>query len=211
MGNEQIAILGTGNMGSALARTLSSAGYKVFLGSRETRRAAETAARLQQAPPAGEILSGTYLQAIQPATTVILTCPFPECAAILTNLHSELAGKTLVDITNPFGAVPPDTSGAEQNAKLLPPNTPVVAAWKTNFWNLFDPAVRGDAVHDVFLCANEEEAKARIAALVTSTGFRPIDAGKLQNARVLDAMVPLMLEIDDRYGHQFTAGWKFVP
>lgn len=208
---ETIAILGTGNMGSGLARSFAAIGRKVVLGSRDAARAQSKAAEIQEQYPDVSLTAGDYHTAAGLGKIIVLAVPFAEGAGVLAGLGEHLADKIIVDITNPFGAVPPDTSGAEVHARLLPSSTRLVAAWKTNFWKLLDPKARAGAVHDCFLCGDDEVSRHLVARLITETGFRPVDCGQLANARVLDAMVPLMIELDGRYHRGFISGWKLLP
>lgn len=209
---DRIGILGTGRMGSGLARCFTRAGRSVLLGSRDIARAQNLAAQIREEIPGADIEGMDYPSAARDAEIVILAVPFSQGATVLQRLAAEIAGKIVVDITNPFGAVPPNTSGAETHATLLPADTTLVAAWKTNFWTLLDPNARTEGiVYDVFLCGDDEAAKKRIAALIESTGFRAVDCGKLAAARVLDGMVPLLIEMDARFGHAHRSAWKFHP
>ena len=71
--------------------------------------------------------------------------------------------------------------------------------------------MRGALVYDCFLCGDDESSRHLVARLITETGLRPVDCGQLANARVLDAMVPLMLELDARYHRDFKSAWKLLP
>ena len=131
---------------------------------------------------------------------------------LVAAMLDQLSGKTIVDITNPFGAVPVGKiSGVEHNAKALRREARWVAAYKTNFWKTLSVPVDGRGVQrQVFICSDDADAKDAVSRLVESTGFRPIDCGALENARVLDPMVPLMLELDRRYGGDSASGWAFL-
>lgn len=208
---ESIAVLGTGQMGGGLARCFARIGRTVYVGSRDAVRAEALANAIRLEHPGAGMVSGDYRSAARAGDIVVVAIPFREVASVLTTLGDVLSGKIVVDITNPFGQVPPDTSGAETHARLLPPTASLVAAWKTTCWPLLDPRERAGVLHDVFVCADDEAARARVADLITETGFRPVDCGSLSNARVLDAMVPLLLEVDRRYGNDHRSAWKFLP
>jgi len=208
---DSIAVLGTGHMGSGLARAFARIDRTVYLGSRDAARAEAVANEIRMEHPGAVVLPGDYATSTRASDVVVLAIPFREVTKVLNALGHALAGKIVVDITNPFGQVPPDTSGAEMHARLLPPTAALVAAWKTTCWPLLDPRERAGALHDVFVCADDEAARARVAELITETGFRPVDCGALANARVLDAMVPLLLEVDRRYNNGHRSAWKFLP
>lgn len=62
----------------------------------------------------------------------------------------------------------------------------------------------------MLVCGDDEVAKHAVTQLIEQTGFRPVDCGALQNARTLDLMVPLMIELDRRYGRDAQSSWKFL-
>ena len=62
----------------------------------------------------------------------------------------------------------------------------------------------------MFVCSQDDEAKAVVMGLITATGFRAIDCGGFENARTLDVMVPLMIELDNRYQADASSSWKFL-
>ena len=208
---EQVGILGTGRMGSALARLLVGAGCEVMIGSRSPERARAAAEEASGASASSKVIAGDYVMAARDSKIVILALPYRDVDPLLRELESELEGKIVVDITNPFGAAPPGLSGAEIHAPLLPGTASLVAAFKTNYFRYFDPAVRGGIVHDAFYCGEEEAAKKRVADLIAATGFRPVDCGTLESARTLDAMVPLLMEIARRNNSESLFAWKFLP
>ncbi len=117
----------------------------------------------------------------------------------------------VVDITNPFGAVPPGkTSGIEENSEAAP-MARWVAAYKTTFWKTLDrPVLAGGAKRDVLVCSDDDSAKRTVMQLIETTGFRPVNCGRLENARTLDLMVPLMIELDQRYSTDALSSWKFL-
>lgn len=87
----------------------------------------------------------------------------------------------------------------------------IVAAFKTNFAATLEEPAQGSRVRDVFLCGDDTKAKRTVLGLIAESGFRPVDCGRLEAARVLDQMVPLMIELDERYGNKGSSSWKFLP
>lgn len=203
----RIGILGgTGRMGSGLARGYHQAGHEVILGSRQPMKAEKLANEI------GTGVSGASLQsAAQNAELIVLAIGFRDVSATLRLVHEALRDRIVVDITNPFGAVPPGaTSGIEENRKLAPAAR-WVAAYKTTFWKTLDqPALADGTQHDILVCSDDDDAKRCVMHLIEDTGFRAVDCGKLQNARTLDLMVPLMLELDQRYVGEALTSWKFM-
>ena len=203
----RIGILGgTGRMGRGLAHSYVHAGHEVILGSRSPNRAQNAAKEI------GPGVRGASLQkAAQEGEIVVLAVGFSDAAATVLAVENVLVGKILIDITNPFGAVPPGTtSGIEKNGQSAPAAR-WVAAYKTNFWQTIDPSANvGQDKRDVLVCSDDNEAKRRVMQLIDETGLRAVDCGELINARTLDLMVPLMLELDHRYGSDALSSWKFI-
>jgi len=206
-----IAVLGCGRMGTALAREAARVGRSVCLGSRDPQKAARTAEEVRLVNPAANVHCGSYADAVRGGDLLFLAVPFSEAAETLRSVREWLPGRVVVDMTNPMGAIPCSTSGAETHAAILPHGGKIVAAWKTNYWTLLDPAIREGVVHDVLICGDSETSKLRVSSFVTDVGFRPVDCGGLANARILDAMVALLVENDKRYGNRHRSAWRFLP
>ena len=202
----RIGILATGRMATGLARAYAKLGHEVTLGSRNPQRAQHAAAEL-----VGTVRGGSHLDASREAEMVVLAVPFGNAVDTLRPLADMLAGKIVIDITNPFGAVPAgQIAGIEHNAKAAPAAR-WVAAYKTTFWKTLDqPASADGHKRDVLVCADDATAKGTVMQLIDQTGFRAIDCGRLENARTLDLMVPLMIELDGRYGRNSVSSWRFM-
>ncbi len=202
----RIGILGgTGRMGGGLARGYAKAGHQVFLGSRTPKRAQQAAMQVE-----GDLCGGSLGEAAQGSEIIVVAVPFGDAASTVGALSAALAGKVVVDITNPFGAVPPEQiSGIEFNARAAG-SARWVAAYKTTFWKTLDePQLADGTKRDVLVCSDDRQAKQTVIALIEQTGFRAVDCGQLENARTLDLMVPLMIELDGRYQRHATSSWKF--
>jgi 8-hydroxy-5-deazaflavin:NADPH oxidoreductase len=107
---------------------------------------------------------------------------------IVREYGNALAGKVIVDITNPFNssgtglAIPGDTSIAEMVAEAGPASAHVVKAFNT----LFRDVLAAGGPLDVFLAGDDPKAKASMSAFIESLGLRPLDVGPLPMARVLE-------------------------
>ena len=203
----KIGILGgTGRMGSGLARGYSQAGHDVILGSRSAKKADRVAAEI-----GGRVRGGSHQTAVQEAEILVLAVGFRDATGTLRAMQNALTGKIIVDITNPFGAVPPgETSGIEENAKAAPAAR-WVAAYKTTFWKTLNQPLLADGTQrDVFVCSDDDAAKNIVMQLIEETGFRAVDCGRLKNAITLDLMVPLMIELDRLSGGEALSSWKFL-
>jgi predicted dinucleotide-binding enzyme len=188
-----ISIIGTGNMGQALAGRFGQGGHDVeLLGSGDAER-----------QPAGEI--------------VVLAVPYSAVGSILEQRGAELAGKTVVDLTNPVNletfdslVVPADSSAAAEIARRLP-ESHVVKAFNTNFAGTLVSGTVGDAVPTTVLVAGDDpQAKSELIGAVSSSGLRVIDAGALSRARELEALGFLQIGLAANERISWTGGFGVV-
>lgn len=208
----RIGILGgTGRMGRGLAKAWARHDHEIFLGSRFPDKAQQVAEQIV-GETGGKVYGVDLKTAAREGEVVVLSLPYRTCADWLKRMSEELKGKIIVDITNPFGAVPEgQTSGVEENEKALGVSARWVAAFKTNFWTTLDEPVNKEGiVRDCFYCGDDNEAKEVVAELIRQVGFRPIDCGPLKAARVLDLMVPLMIDLDSKLGGKGSCSWKLL-
>jgi NADPH-dependent F420 reductase len=185
----KIGIIGSGNMGSGLARRIALSGHDVFMTARDLTEAEKTAKqigpRVKVVPPT-EVAKG--------ADILIAATPAGEQVNALKSC-GDLKGKVVIDIANPLK---PDMSGlsvgfttsfAEELAKALP-GVKIVKAFNTVFAQVlnegpdFGKGVRAAA----FYCSDDEAARKTVHLLIESMGFDAIDAGPLANARYLEPM-----------------------
>ncbi len=208
----RIGILGgTGRMGRGLSKCWAKVGHMIFVGSRAPDRAVAVAEEI--AKETGGSVSGCDLRTCaREGEVVVLSIPFRACSALLPTFQEELKGKVIIDITNPFGAVKEgQSSGVEENAAALGVPARWVVAFKTNFWATLDQPVNKDGiVRDCFYCGDDSGAKEITAELIRQVGYRPVDCGPLTSARVLDLMVPLMIELDRRMNGSAQSSWKLL-
>lgn len=207
----QIGILGTGRMGVRLAAMFARAGRRVILGSRDRARAERITKELQLPG----LLPGSYEEAV--AAPVVLPATFLRdgLLGLLAGLGAELAGKLLIDITNPFNdtytdfILPWDTSGAEAIQRQLP-RTRIVGAYKNVWWEVFDEPHFDGRPSDVLVVGDDEPAKQEFLALAAGTPFRYLDAGPLKNARTVERMTLLSGELGQRYRLFPRMNWRLL-
>jgi 8-hydroxy-5-deazaflavin:NADPH oxidoreductase len=204
----QVAIVGSGNVGKALASSFTRAGHGVTLtaSNPDHARAAATQTGAQAAD--------SNQQAIGAAEVVVLAVPYPAVDAVLAEAGDALAGKVLIDTTNRVdpadpGSVLDGTSAAEQIQARVQ-GARVVKAFNTAFAaRQADPVVEGVAL-DGYLAGDDEGAKQTVAKLVGSIGFRPVDVGPLVMARALEALALLNIMLQIRNNWPWQAGFKLV-
>ena len=118
----------------------------------------------------------------------MLAVLFDSAVPVVSQYGDALAGKIIVDITNPFNAtatglaVPDDTSVAQMVAKAAPASTHVIKAFNT----LFRDVLAAGGPLDVLMAGDDAQAKASVSAFITSLGLRPQDTGDLSMAHWLE-------------------------
>jgi NADPH-dependent F420 reductase len=200
----KVAIIGAGNVGKALATSITRAGHEVTITAKHPEHAQQAAQDL------GVSTAGSNAAAAADADVVILAVPFVGAGEqVAAEIREQVAGKAVVDVTNP---IKPDFSGlateggsaAEEFQKLLP-EAHVVKAFNTIF-----AANQADPVREIdgFVAADDDKAKQRVISLVESVGFTPLDVGPLTAARLLEGMAFLNIGLNAQNGWSWTSAWK---
>jgi len=215
-----VSILGaTGALGFGLALRLTAAGASVRIGSRTPESAREAAEKVRARVDGAEVEGLENAEAAAGAPIVMLSVPFRAHSETLTNLKGALEpGQILLDATVPLAAAVsgkatrilgvPQGSAAEQAQEMASDGVRVVAALHTvSAKHMADLDAPLD--EDVLVCGDEREAKAEVAALVMRIpGLRPVDCGKLEAARLVEGLTPLLIGVNIR--HKTTAGVKLT-
>ena len=195
-----VGILGTGRMGTRLARLFAKAGHQVLLGSRNVDHSRRVVGELGL--PGVEAAS--YSGAAEAPVVVPAMFLRDGLLKTLEPLRSALEGKVWVDITNPFNSdysgfiLPWDTSSAEAIQQRFP-MARLVGAFKNVWWEVFDAPEFDGQVSDVYVVGDDENAKRQFMELVQGSPFRYLDAGRLANARTIERMTLLSGELGQRY------------
>lgn len=199
-------------MGVGLAKAFAKVGHEIIIGSRDIERAKASANEIKKAVSKAKVSAADLENAARSGEVIIISMPYRVVAATLIPIRDLFANKLIIDITNPFDALPAgSSSAAEENLKLLGGNCKLVAAFKTNFWKTLDQPVNSEGIQrDVLVCSDDEEAKKTVFKLIEQVGFRAVDCGGLKSARTVDLMVPLMIEMDRLYNGNNFSSWKFL-
>jgi 8-hydroxy-5-deazaflavin:NADPH oxidoreductase len=220
---EPIPIIGgTGALGYGLAVRLARAGQTVVIGSRKPERAEEAANRIREAVPGAEIEGLGNAQAARRGPVVFLTVPFRAQSETMTNLREALAevgarpGEgdpsatrvILVDCTVPLAAAVSGKatrtigvwqgSAAQQAQEMAPEGVTVVSALHT----VSAPKLAGKEPldEDVLICGDRKADRRRVAELIEIVaGLRAVDAGPLEQARIVEPLTALLIGINRRY------------
>jgi NADPH-dependent F420 reductase len=218
--SEPVPIIGgTGALGYGLAKRWAAAGVEVIIGSRSQERAEEAAAKLRDELPEASVEGLENAEAAQRGEIVVLAVPFRSQSENLTNLKEVLRdGQILVDTTVPLAAAVsgratrllgvPQGSAGEQAQEMVPDGVIVVSALHTvSGAKLSDLDQRLD--EDVPVVGDKREPKKRVADLIARIdGLRPINAGLLEAARLVEGLTPLLISVNSR--HKTHAGIRFT-
>lgn len=192
----KIAIIGAGFVGTALAKGWSGAGHDVVVGVRDPR-----AAKVEEAVRAteGRARAASVQAAAAGADVVVLAVPWAAVDDALQQAGS-LAGKVLVDATNPLNAdftglaIGHTTSAGEEVARRAP-GAKVVKAFNTIGANHMANPAFGGIRPSMFLCGDDPAARTTVGELARVLGFDPVDAGPLSQARLLEPLAMLWISL----------------
>ena len=208
---DPVTIIGaTGALGFGLAVRLGKAGVPVVLGSRDRERAEESAGKAKAAVPDGEFTGLQNEEAAKAAEVVFLCVPFRNQSENLTNLKPVLRdGQLLVDATVPLAAAISGKatrtvgvwqgSAAEQAQEMAGEGVTVISALHT-----VSASTLQDLDHaldeDVLVCGRKRDDKRRVAQVIERIeGLRCVDAGPLEQARIVEPLTAMLIGINGRY------------
>ena len=204
----RIAIIGAGNVGGGLAGAATTAGHVVVISANDPASAQETATRT------GATAATSNIEAVQGADVVVLAIPGGAVAGVAAELTAALAGKVVVDASNPLNDSYTDlttsgTSAAELLQQQLPGAT-VVKSLNTVFASRYaSPTEDGQAL-DALVAGDDADAKATVAGLLESIGFHPVDAGALRMARALEEIAFLNISLNAGNGWTWQSAFQLV-
>ena len=207
---------GTGPEGKGLALRLALSGEATIIGSRDAARAAAAAEELLKLAPGASIGGAANADAVARADVVFLTFPYEGQRPVLEQLGGSLAGKVVINVIAPMSfqrgrgasAVDVDAGSAAQEAQMLLPGSLVVAAFQNvSAEELQKPKTPMEGY--VIVCSGHQEAKDLVMDLVPKIpNLRPVDGGALANARYVEQITPLLVNINRIY--RIHAGIKIV-
>jgi NADPH-dependent F420 reductase len=187
-----LSIIGTGTMGQAIAAVAGRGGHTVQL--------------LGQGDKATDVTG----------EIVVLAVPYPAVGAVLAERGASLAGKVVVDITNPLNfetfdslTVASDGSATAEIAAALPESR-VLKAFNTNFAGTLAAGQVGPLDTTVLIAGDDADAKSDLAGVITSGGLKAIDAGSLARARELEAIGFLQITLAAGEKVNWTGGFGVV-
>jgi predicted dinucleotide-binding enzyme len=187
----RVSIIGNGTMGKTISGLVAAGGNDP-----------EVLGHSDDAPVTGDI--------------VVLAVPYPAVSDVIAKRGDQLAGKVVVDITNPLNfetfdslVVPADRSAAAEIAAALPQSR-VLKAFNTTFAATLAAGKVGDLPTTVLIAGDDADAKKLLADVITAGGLKAVDAGALSRARELEAFGFLQLTLAAGEKLPWTGGFGVV-
>ena len=199
----KVAIIGAGNVGKALATSISRAGHHVTIAAQHPENARAAADRVGATP------ADNNATAVVDADVVILAVPYTAAGGqVADDIRDRVAGKAVIDVSNPikpdFSGLATSTSAAEELQEQLP-EASVIKAFNTIFaTNQANPSPEIDG----YLAGDDEEAKRQVISLIESMGFAPVDVGPLSAARYLEGMAFINIGLNAANGWSWSSAWR---
>jgi predicted dinucleotide-binding enzyme len=183
---KNVAVIGSGTVGQALARGLAKYGYDPTIASRDGRAIDGWAGK-----------TGTFADAVVSADIVVLALKGSAAEAVVGDLAQQIAGKTVIDVTNPIADAPPesgviryftslDESLMERLQRLAP---------QAHFVKAFNSVGAGNMVNpdygvkpSMFICGNDAGAKLAVAEILDQFGWEVEDMGGVEAARAIEPL-----------------------
>jgi predicted dinucleotide-binding enzyme len=207
----KIGIIGSGSVAQAIGSGLIALGHEVTIGSRDAAKPA-IGRWLEKSGPAAH--AGTFAEAAKYGEMIFVATKgsATEHALQMANLHY-FTGKVVVDVTNPLTmnsekqltlAPIPDGSLGEAVQRLLADAKVVKTLNTVNSAHMVNPQFPG-GTPEMFLCGNDAGAKALVSDILVAFGWKPVDAGKIDGARLLEPLSMLGIRLALGSGN-----WNYV-
>jgi NADPH-dependent F420 reductase len=207
----RVTIVGAGNMGRGIGTRAVAGGHQVEIFDRDPAEAQNLANEL-----------GGGATALEPGApfggqVVVFAVYYPGIKDAVQQYADQLAGKVVVDISNPVDtqtwdklATPPGISSAEEVQQLVPEGTPVVKAFNTTFAPTLVAGKVGGQQLDVLIAGDDEAAKQTVTQLASDGGLRPIDVGPLNRAQQLEQLGFLHISLQQPLDLGFSSAVKLL-
>jgi 8-hydroxy-5-deazaflavin:NADPH oxidoreductase len=203
---KRIAVLGAGNVGGALGRIWLSKGHQVTFGlpdPQKKRRDVVAGAQIT-----------TNQEAVAQSDVVVLSVPWPAAQDAIRN-SGDLDDKILIDCTNPLtpdlkGLVLGTTTSAAETIATWARTSRIVKAFNTIGAVNYGNAQFGTQRADGFYCGDDQDAKNAIKPLIEDTGLNPVDVGPLRNARALESLALLWIDLAINQGQGPNHAFKLL-
>lgn len=215
--NKTIAIIGaSGNMGSAIAKSLSTSPYRLLLFGKEEAKLRSLLKEIRNTNKKADAqIIGCAADASWEADIIIAAVPYGAEKEIAEKIRQVATGKIVISISNPLNetytglVTDGNTSSAEELQKLLP-HSKVIKAFNTTFAGDFSQPVIDGKTIDAFIAGDDEESLETVSDVVRAAGFNPVKAGALAISRTLENMQSLLIQLNMKNNYNWVAGWKIL-
>ncbi|MGO8754818.1 MAG: NADPH-dependent F420 reductase [Gallionellaceae bacterium] len=194
---KKVAVLGSGVVGEVLANGFLKHGYEVMRGSRDPAKLGDWKSK-----SAGKAAVGTFDQAAVYGDIIVLSVKGSAAESLIKGLPAHaIAGKTIIDTTNPIADVPP-TNGVlsfftslsdslMERLQKIAPSANFVKAFSCvgNAW-MVNPQFPGGKP-SMFICGNNDQAKSSVREILAQFGWETEDMGKVEAARAIEPLCML--------------------
>jgi predicted dinucleotide-binding enzyme len=209
----KIAVIGSGDVGQALARGLVEIGHSVMIGTRDTQKNELKWAKKQKK----EVLSvGSFAEAAGFGDIAILAVAWHATENVLSIIRPQVSGKIVIDVTNPllfYDDQPPELaigfamSAGEMVQQTLADSHVVKTLNSVNYRSMVNPKF-SEGTPTMFMCGNNESAKVHVKELLSGLGWKDIqDVGSIEKSRLLEPLCMLWIEYgaaNDTWDHAFS-------
>jgi predicted dinucleotide-binding enzyme len=206
-----VTIIGTGNMARGIGSRVLAGGHDLTVVGKDSERADAVVADIGGEGSVKTAVSGDPVE----GDVVVLAVYYPDARAAVEQYGDQLAGKVVVDITNPVNetfddlVVPPDGSATQELASLAA-GARLVKAFNTTFANTLTGGEVAGHQLDVLIAGDDDDAKATVATLARDGGLNPIDTGPQKRARELEALGLLHIGLQNNLGTGFSSAVKII-
>lgn len=202
----KVFIIGSGNVGTAMATAAVAAKNDVSIYSTSPEKTAAAAEK------SGAKVVGSFADGVKNADLVYLAVPGSAVASLAAELKPIISGKVVVDGTNPLNETYTDLaykgeSGAADLQVLLP-GIPVVKAFNTLFASRYSSPTQKGSKLQIFLAGDDAEAKVLVAKYADSMGFDAVDIGGLRYAKSMEEMAFLNISLNASKGLSWQSAWS---
>lgn len=195
----KIAVIGSGDVGQALAKGFVESGHSVMIGTRDTEKNG-----LKWTKKHKEKLSvGSYAEAADFGEMAVLAVAWHAAENVLSIIRPELSGKIIIDVTNPIVfneddapelAIGHDISAGEMVQQSLADSHVVKTLNIINYRHMVRPQFK-KGIPTMFMCGNNDSAKNHVRELLVELGWTDIhDLGSIEKSRILEPLCLLWIE-----------------
>jgi len=197
-----VAIIGaSGDMGSAIARSLVNSNYRLLLMSRGKTKLAKLFAYIKRKSSTAEVaIIDCEKEACWEADIILLAVPYRVEKEVVEKIREVTTQKVVIDVSNPLNEsyehliTVPDTSAAEELQKALP-HSKVVKAFNTVFACDLMQSTGTEKQIKTFIAGDDKEALQVVSEMAISMGLKPVLAGSISQSSNLEQMMLQLIEL----------------